>query len=291
VRRGDAARVALVRQIHRCWGILSSSALGHGRVFEARLAGALARLERDPRARSLAFEHAERYFGPDLIISVDPAALEWQLQDTVLDGARLLRLGHRFLDAGCWAEAREMLARTATEREMEALFDEATPLGRSRAYRRMHRRAAAGEATRRNFVRLDTPPLLDAYFEHYRRLRDSIREHGLLRREELPAESRARFRDSPVRVRWSEWLEREISVAIGPGGEILRFLGGRHRTAIARRLGLPSIPVQVRLVHTRWLRACVETFGLPPHLALRAGLGGLSGNRGPCAVPGEARFG
>jgi len=50
----------------------------------------------------------------------------------------------------------------------------------------------------------------------------------------------------------------EITVGIGRDGELIAFshghLGGRHRLAIARLLGLEQVPVRVLVRHEEWVR-------------------------------------
>ena len=56
--------------------------------------------------------------------------------------------------------------------------------------------------------------------------------------------------------------ERDIGVAITETGELIRHLGGKHRTAIAQALNLPTMPVEIRMVHTGWLAKQMERTGL-----------------------------
>lgn len=69
---------------------------------------------------------------------------------------------------------------------------------------------------------------------------DSVRQHGLRRQRDVTA------KQDPTR-RWSD----EVEVNIGRHGAIL-FQDGRHRMAIAKVLGVPVIPVKVRVRHLLW---------------------------------------
>ncbi|MFN0186048.1 MAG: hypothetical protein ACKVQR_19715 [Aquabacterium sp.] len=69
---------------------------------------------------------------------------------------------------------------------------------------------------------------------------DSVRQHGLRRQRDVTAAQ------DPTR-RWSD----EAEVNIGRDGAIL-FQDGRHRMAIAKVLGVPVIPVKVRVRHLLW---------------------------------------
>jgi hypothetical protein len=52
-------------------------------------------------------------------------------------------------------------------------------------------------------------------------------------------------------------------------GRLLRFLGGRHRLAIAQALKVPAVPVELRLVHLDWLAAEVDRRKRAPAGALK----------------------
>lgn len=261
-------RVALRRPLTRGWTLVTAPLLGRAPLFPWRLASAVHR-----RDGTIPLRHAERFFGLDLRLEVDPNRLCWQLMDRVTDGHRVRYLAHTFLDGGDWSGAREALAGSVVQQEMAALLDLDRPLKDSPVYRYMLARIAEGKPEQRNAVRLATPALVDAYFAHYRDLAARIRAEGFLSREAL----NRRFSLSPLRSVATEWREGEVGIAIGPDGELFRLLGGRHRTALAQLLGLPRIPVRVRLVHAVWLRGEIDRQGIPAHQALLAGLRGLAG--------------
>jgi hypothetical protein len=53
----------------------------------------------------------------------------------------------------------------------------------------------------------------------------------------------------------------EMGVAIGADGNFLKISGGKHRTAIAQILGVPTIPVRIKFAHRAWWRRQREAFG------------------------------
>lgn len=81
---------------------------------------------------------------------------------------------------------------------------------------------------------------LEARFHYVDSLVDSIRLHGLRLQHHVGA------RQDPTR-RYSD----EVEVNIGRDGDIL-FQDGRHRMCIAKVLGVPSIPVKIRVRHLLW---------------------------------------
>ncbi|WP_159994214.1 hypothetical protein [Roseomonas sp. 18066] len=269
---GQGWRAAPLRRLAKPWALATAPLLARAPLFPWRLARATRRLAEGGTA-GLPLAHAERFFGPDLRLQLDPSRLRWQLMDTVTDGRRIHHLAQAFLDGGDWTGAREPLAGSVVQQEMAALLDTTRPLQDSPIYRYMLARIAEGRPEQRNAVRLATPALIDAYFAHYRGLAARLRAEGFLAREALDR----RFAASPLRSAAIERREGEVGIAIGPEGEVLRLLGGRHRTALAQLLGLRRIPVRVRLVHARWLQAETGRQGLPAHQALLAGLHRLAG--------------
>lgn len=249
----------------------AAAALGRTGLFAGHLRRAFRRLRSDPTARSVRFAFAEAHLGRGLQAHVDPAGLDRYLPDVVTDGRRAVRLAHWFLDGCDWSEAILPLAGSEVDGEVAALFDHDGRLHQSPAFQSLVARMAEGRPDRRNGVPLDSLARIEAYFDHYRRLRDSIAAHGLASREAVPAAAREGAL-STVRGPGAERRERDIGLAVGRSGRFIRLVGGRHRTAIAQRLKLPRIPVQIRLVHVDWLAGQIEATSLRPDLALVDGI-------------------
>jgi hypothetical protein len=193
-----------------------------------------------------------------------------QLWPQVTDGARHIRLAGRFLDGADWSEVMSPFAAQRTYREMVDLLERGSAVSETRSYQYLLEAAAAGRPVNRNGVLLNSPALIDKYFQHYLALVESIRSDGMRRWAEQSRQPGSPA--SAVRPREVEAQERDASVAIAADGQLVRFLGGRHRTAIAQALNLPTMPVEVRLVHVGWLNAVARETGLPAHEALLAGL-------------------
>jgi len=111
---------------------------------------------------------------------------------------------------------------------------------------------------------------VEAYCRHHLMLIESIRQHGVVRRSELEriGKTASRLTANSAAL---ERGETDAGVAIGPRGRLYRYRGGFHRTAAARELGLPSLPVQVKLVHLDWLREMIKETGLPAREAMVEG--------------------
>jgi hypothetical protein len=246
------------------------------RRFGARLAAALSEAERLKSGFYLGGFQARRALGEELVIEIDPARLEHRLEHRVGEGGRTYLIRDRFLGAGDWTPLLTLLRRSSTWREVEQIVQAGFDYRETRAYGWALKRAAAGSPVRRNFVALRSPEAVETYYRQTAELCRSIQEHGLRRRREVGR----RFADFRVRRPWVELGEAEIGVAIGANGEIYRFASGKHRTAAAKALGIPSIPVEVRMVHAGWVRQLMERASLPPVEALLLGIGELtSGSR------------
>lgn len=87
---------------------------------------------------------------------------------------------------------------------------------------------------------------LAAHFERIDRLIESVRTHGFRRSHEvaLPGEDKGLAGDPRYGA--------EILVNIGRDGRYL-FQDGRHRLAVAKLLGVPSVPVKVLVRHPQWV--------------------------------------
>jgi hypothetical protein len=238
---------------------------GSAILFPRRLAAAVAQREAGGLP-SLPSAHARWYFGGALVVWTDPSGLTARLHERVRDGEKIVRLADRFLDCGDWSDVISQVARVADHRDMLELvaFGERYP--EMQAFRKMIDRIARGRPVRRYRRSLDSEAKVHAYFRYFLALIDSIRTHGYRSRGQFGA---ARTPAAlGVRGRFA-FRQREIGVAIDADGRLLRFLGGRHRTAIAQALALPVVPVEIRLVHADWLAGEVRRAGLPPGEALR----------------------
>jgi hypothetical protein len=142
----------------------------------------------------------------------------------------------------------------------------------SRPYRRLMRRVRRRRPSERNGVLLSTEEDVEAYLRYCRALIKSARKHGVVRRRTSGTFRGRWLKHRSARPPLVDLAERDVGVAIDVNGELVRHLGGKHRTAIAQALGMERIPVEVRLVHVGWLAEEMRRTGLAAHLALQAGL-------------------
>ena len=276
IQRGEAASGMPAMPLPRIMVRAALPLVRPGRLADLYFARAYGRVISGRARRSVRLEIAERCFGDDLVVEIDPSRLERELVESVNDGGEPVRLSHWFLDGGDWAAALRPLRPSEVQLEIDAVFDYVGRLEESPAYRSLLANSEAGRPSKRNRISLTTPALIRSYLEQYLDLRRSIERHGFRRRAGLPSAMARPFAGTAVRGHASERTEREIGLAIAADGSPIRMTGGRHRTAIAQRLKLARIPVQVRLVHAEWLERWVARTGLPPRQALIAGLRDLA---------------
>lgn len=239
------------------------------------------RLKADPATPSLLFRHAERYFGKKLSIEVSPSKLRTQLHAQVFDGKRFTRLDWRFLDAAVWSGAIRPFATNPTCIEMVELTKYGAAFRDMPAYEALLSSMKKGRPVYRNGVMLNSPQMLDGYFSHYLELIRHMRTEGRVRRHEDAPRIGATGSYKIMRDFEAEANERNPGVAINADGTLVRFMSGRHRTAIAQALQIPLMPVEVRLVHVGWLTGVMAEKRLPAHKAFLAGLAMLE--EGPSA--------
>ena len=208
------------------------------------------------RSDAIPIKLARRALGPLLVQQVQPAALR-----RGLIGERTF--GRPLIDAKDWS-----ISKSLPNNQVHSLMEQLVQYGRAYrempAYAMLLTRVLDGKPVVINEMALNSEAVIDAYFERYLKLIESIRRFGVLPHGAVGASS-----DDPlVRLPQAERSERDIKVAIGPNGEVLRLGTGRHRTAIAQALGVEHMPVEIRLIHAEWLFKLVERSGKSPLDAL-----------------------
>lgn len=252
--------------------------LGSRRIFPRRFDRVFESLLTDPEAADVIPEHAAWYYGEVLHLDVDPAKLERRISDWVRDSRGVHWVGATFLDAADWSAAISPLGWSPVHREMHEIVAAGTDYRDTRAYGNLLKAIELGRPSKRNNIRLASVEAVEAYIRYCRGLIKSMRKRGAVRHKVSGAFHGIRVRHWEARSPVHDSTERDIGVAIGENGELIRHLGGKHRTAIAQALKLPTIPVEVRMVHTGWLAREVERSGLPPHQALAEGVQRLVAN-------------
>lgn len=175
-------------------------------------------------------------------------------------------MSERFCDDSGWAHAIRPEALLRDHRIMVELVRYRAAYAEAAAFQVLLRAAREGRPASRLSMQLTTEDRIHMYFRHYLALIEDIEATGLKDRYALGPYM---IPDGKGGRRRSPHQSRNIGVAIAPDGTLLRFLGGRHRLAIAKALGLTLVPAELRLVHADWLRGEIRRTGATPVDAIR----------------------
>lgn len=272
---------------NRLSALLTAPVSGSRLLFPRRFDRAVDSLLADPRCtHNVAPEHAVWYFGSAVHLQVDPGRLTLRLADYVRGPHGIRWTGTSFLDAADWSDVILPVTSAPVHREMVELIAAGPEFRDGRAYQRLVRAVEAGRLIKRNGLQLKSIGDVEAYFRYCRDLIKSMRKRGVVRHTDYGGFHRLRIKHRNTRSPALDAAERDIGIAISEEGQLLRHLGGKHRTAIAQALGLPSIPVEVRLVHVRWLAQQIARSGLPAHQALKEALRRLTTTESDSSRPG-----
>lgn len=215
---------------------------------------------------------ARFFFGDQLLLDIHPRAIEQQLQEYVMERDVAHWIGDYFLDGGEWGAVLKPVAASSSHAEIVEIYHMRRSFREGERYRLYAERITGGRPLRRNHATIDTIDKLDAYFEYYLALVEDIERNGIVPFARLGMLGHTGRAHRWARSVWQDLAERDIGVAIAADGSLVRHTAGKHRMAAALMIGLERIPVEVRMVHVRWLAAQMERFGLPAAEALVAGL-------------------
>lgn len=216
--------------------------------------------------------------GDTLLVEVDPRVIGLQLAARVKQGSHTIQVTDHFLGKGDWTRWLKPIETLQVDEEVRDVIAHGDDFRATESYRRMLEQIAAGRATTRSLIALDSTALVDAYFGDLVNLIASIRHKGIVRR---PTRGLADLRSvapslSIARPLLVEMAESDIGLAVGADGALFRIGPGHHRMSIARRLGLARVPAELQLFHVKWLRQIMREEGLGPLAALRHGIARLA---------------
>lgn len=137
-----------------------------------------------------------------------------------------------FIWEGSWDLRREDMRLGSRYRLISDLDDNRHQLEQTVRFKKLMKRIEEGRPweSYQQGVFLDTPEKILAYQRIYLGFMDEMQRHGF---------DPARGKDT-------------LGVVVSREGRLLKINRGLHRLAMAQRLGLPSVPVEVRHVHRYW---------------------------------------
>lgn len=239
--------------------------------FAGRFNRAARRLDREGGPAILAAQ-GHFHFGEQLVIPIASQRLTTRLRDNISDRGRLRWIGTHFLDGSDWSGVVEPLEKSSSHAEIVELVKTRQDFREGARYRSYAKRINDGATVKRNRIAIDTIDKLDSFFEYYLALIADIEKNGIVPHSDLGLLGQTGRRHRWTRTLWQDLAERDIGVAIGADGTLIRHTNGKHRMAAALALGIERIPVEIRLVHAGWLARRAERLGLSPAEALIATL-------------------
>jgi tetratricopeptide (TPR) repeat protein len=226
-----------------------------GRMIRRALVG----IRRDLDREAIPLSIAEGYYGKHLFLDAPVSQLR-HLSPRLPE--------HAFLAEKSSESLLRPVSHTAIDQEMADLADAHFDFRHTEAYAQLMQLARAGSPGRRNFVPLAYTAAIDWYFLHYLDLIRSIAANGMVPQSSLASARLPSDFDKQVFRAPGERKIRDIGVMIDRDGQLLRYGDGYHRFAIARMLGLATVPVQVLRVHGAWAVAQVDSSAQRPERAL-----------------------
>lgn len=239
--------------------------------FPARFDAAAERLAGEGGA-AVSPTQAALFFGHRLRLEIDPHRLTHRLSDHLYEADRPRRTDALFLDGGDWSRILSPLEESPVHGEILDICRTRHEFRKTSRYRWLVKQIDQGRPMGRSGVRLDTVGKLDGYYRYYLDLVESIERTGLLPRHRIGLGEHTGRSHRSIRSFWRDLIERDIGIAIGPDGALVRHTSGRHRLAAAVGLGLTRIPVEIRMVHAGWLMEQAQELSLSPTQALVAAL-------------------
>ena len=237
--------------------------------FSGRFNGSVSRLA-EKGGQAVPAARAHFHFADALLLQIDPQTVTTRLRDNFLADGSPRWIGTYFLDGGDWTPLLTPVAKSSSHAEVIELCRTRQDFREGSRYRQYAERISEGETIWRNRIGIDTHDKLDGYFEYYLALIENIEKKGILPHSDLGLRGQTGYRHRWTRTFWQDLAERDIGIAIDAEGRLVRHTNGKHRMAAALALGIPQIPVEIRLIHARWLATQAKKLGLPPTEALLA---------------------
>ena len=166
---------------------------------------------------------------------------------------------NRFILDGGWdIPGKSMLDyKSSQQRFVEDIFVRKIPFNKTKQYNFYKERLLSGKQSR-DFKTLEE--LEENYYKRLIGIFKDIQNNGYRTQHELQKNGKA---DG-----------REIMVVIDRFQNLL-LLGGRHRYAICKILGIKKIPIKFMGAHKHWVRACIKKYGGTPWKAVLRGIQAL----------------
>lgn len=185
--------------------------------------------------------HAQYFFKKRIIINLPIEFLQYFMHDWVKLDSNTIHTSDYFLSNQNLISISHDVEKMQVYRLAKELASNNWNYKSTQSYQTFCTALEQGKPISKQHVLLNSTEAINAYFERFQKLHDSIKTHGLL--------SNANFRQFGA-----QHQDREIGIAIDQSGNIIKLQGGQHRFALAKILNISHIPVEIRMVHTDLLQ-------------------------------------
>lgn len=229
---------------------------------EHQFAGILTAQDDDALDLRIEFEAAQSLFTNCLQLEVSPGNLCRHLPYSVEVYGRPVKVTEKFIGGGDWSGWIRDSRKTRVMSEMTALIRAHLDFRQTNQYNNRVKGLATGTVLHFQRGHQDSIQKIERYFENFVRMILLAERFGIIARPISRANCLDEaFTEEDIQELWCELSESNVGVAVDANGSLLRVGPGKHRVAVADVLGLPSVPCEVRLIHSKYLRQFLVASG------------------------------
>lgn len=184
---------------------------------------------------------ASYFFKEKLLVTLKPSEITLLMRDWVVIEQSKKHMSDYFIGDGEWSEITAEINSMPVLKEAQQLMQKEWDFKHTEIYAELIQKMKNGTPSKKQHILLDTTEKIDNYFLGYTKVYHSIKRHGF----------QNALSDS-----------RNIGISIDKDGTISKLPGGQHRFSIAYILDLPSISVEIRMIHREYLQKICNQYGL-----------------------------
>jgi hypothetical protein len=192
---------------------------------------------------------AKYYFQNKMLISVSVVKITKFMRDWIVVDDSKKHTNDYFLATGDWINITDKIEDMHVFRETNELEKYKWEYKKTKVYTNLINRMQNKNPAKKQHILLDSVEKIDAYFERFKNLHDSMVENGFMAINDFKLNSISN-------------QERNIGIAIDKDGSMIKLPGGQHRFSIALTLGIPKISVEIRMIHKEYLQKVCDAYNL-----------------------------
>lgn len=181
------------------------------------------------------------FFKEKLLITLPTLDITHFMRDWVVIEQSKKHMSDYFIGDGEWDDITVEIKNLPVLKEAEQLMQKEWDFKHTETYAELIQKMRNGTPSKKQHVLLNTIEKIENYFLSYTKVYHSIKKHGF----------QNTLSDS-----------RDIGISIDKDGNISKLPGGQHRFSIAYVLSLPTISVEVRMIHREYLQKICNQYDL-----------------------------